>query len=81
MKSRAWLAFLLLLVGCTWSNSLYRARELSGSARKAEREDRTFEAGALWGRVAVKAESAWSRDPEGEKGAEAVAPVAAPVAG
>jgi hypothetical protein len=62
----------MLVTGCTWSNSLYQARQLSGSAAKAEREERTFDAGSLWGQVAVKAESAYVRSPGGRDGAEAL---------
>lgn len=62
----------LLTIGCSWSNSLYHARRLSGSALKAEREDRGFEAGSLWGRAAVKADSAYARSPEGRGGSEAL---------
>lgn len=62
----------IFLAGCTWSNSLYQARRLSNSAAKAEREDRTFDAGSIWGQVAVKAESAYARGPEGRGGAEAL---------
>lgn len=62
----------LMLGGCTWSNALYRARHLAGSAENAERRDRTEEAGALWGQVAVKAESAYARNGTGSKGGEAL---------
>jgi hypothetical protein len=63
---------LLLWTSCTWSNSLYQARRLSGSAVKAEREERSFDAGSIWGQVAVKAESAYARTPNGSAGAEAL---------
>lgn len=62
----------LALAACTWSNSLYSARRLSGSALKAEREERGFDAGTLWGQAAVKAESAFARRPDGADGAEAL---------
>lgn len=63
---------LLLLAGCSWSNSLYHARRLSSSALKAEREERSFEAGSLWGQAAVKADSARARsNPESEDAIEA----------
>jgi len=62
----------LLLTACGWSNALYNARRLSTSAAKAERQDRSFDAGSLWGQVAVKAESAYVRDPEGGHAAEAL---------
>lgn len=62
----------LVLVGCSWSNSLYHARRLSNAAATAEREDRGFEAGNLWGQVVTKADSAFARDPNGASGAEAL---------
>ena len=70
MRRLAWA--LLLLAGCTWSNSLYQARRLSNSAAKAEREERSFDAGSIWGQVAVKAESAYARNAGGAAGAEAL---------
>ncbi len=60
-----------LLAGCTWSNSLYQARSLSGEAARAERGGRPFDAEGLWSQAAVKAESALARSPSGKKGAEA----------
>ena len=63
---------LLLLTGCSWSNSLYHARRLSDSALKAEREERSFDAGSYWGQVAVKADSAYSRNPTGGGSREAL---------
>lgn len=60
------------LVGCTWSNSLYRARQLASSAERAERQDRTEEAASIWGQVAVKAESAYARNAAGRGGGEAL---------
>ncbi len=65
-------ALLLHLGACSWSNSLYQARQLSSAAAKAEREERTFDAGSLWGQVAVKADSAYARNPAGSRGAEAL---------
>ncbi len=65
-------AALLLLAGCAWSNSLYRARTLAADATRAEREHRPGEAQTLWGQVAVKAESAYARSPRGAHGAEAL---------
>ena len=63
----------LLVVGaCAWSNSLYQARLLSGNAVQAERERRPAEAQQLWGQVMVKADSAYARDPQGMRGAEAL---------
>lgn len=49
------------VAGCSWSNALYQARRLSQSALKAEREERGFDAGSLWGQVAVKADSVRAR--------------------
>jgi hypothetical protein len=51
---------------------MYHARRLSQSALKAEREERTFDAGSFWGQVAVKADSAYSRDPAGSNAFEAL---------
>lgn len=63
---------LLLATGCTWSNSLYHARRLSQAAEKAEREGRPFDAGTYWGQAATKADTAYSRSPDGQGGAEAL---------
>ncbi|MEO8478528.1 MAG: hypothetical protein ABI542_02765 [Gemmatimonadota bacterium] len=60
------------LMGCSWSNSLYRARQLASSAERAERQDRTEEAATIWGQVAVKAESAYARNATGRRGGEAL---------
>jgi hypothetical protein len=70
MRWRAVVA-VLVLAGCTWSNSLYQARSLSGEAARAERGGRPFDAEGLWSQAAVKAESALARSPRGKKGAEA----------
>ncbi len=72
LAMRRVLALLLLLTACGWSNALYNARRLSASAAKAERQDRSFDAGSLWGQVAVKAESAYVRNPDGGQAAEAL---------
>jgi tetratricopeptide (TPR) repeat protein len=48
---------------------MYNANRLASSARKAERDGRTFEANNLWGQVATKAESLIVRHP-GSKYAE-----------
>ena len=48
---------LLLLGGCVYYNGMYNANRLARSARKAEREGRTFEANNLWGQVVTRAES------------------------
>jgi tetratricopeptide (TPR) repeat protein len=42
---------------------MYNANRLARSAKKAEREGRTFEANNLWGQVATKAESVLVRHP------------------
>jgi tetratricopeptide (TPR) repeat protein len=42
---------------------MYKADRLANSARKAERDGRTFEASNLWGQVATKAESVLVRHP------------------
>jgi hypothetical protein len=70
--TRALIPVLLLLGGCSWSNSLYSARRLSDAALKAEREERTFDAGSYWGQAAVRADSAYQRDPLGDGGVEAL---------
>lgn len=69
---RRTLVLLLLLTGCTWSNSLYHARRLSQSALRAEREERSFDATSFWGQAAVKADSAFARSPDGASGTEAL---------
>jgi tetratricopeptide (TPR) repeat protein len=72
MMRRTLLVAVLWLGGCAWSNSLYHARRLTNAAERAERENRTFEAGGFWGQVVTKADSAYARDPEGMRGAEAL---------
>ena len=52
-----------LLPGCVYYNGMYNANRLARSARKAERDGRTFEANGLWGQVATKAESVLVRHP------------------
>ena len=52
-----------LLSGCVYYNGMYNANRLARSARKAEREGRTFDANNLWGQVATKAESVVVRHP------------------
>jgi hypothetical protein len=68
----AWSAFQRLLFGltlggtlsgCVYYNGMYRANRMANSARKAERDGRTFEANNLWGQVATKAESVLVRHP------------------
>jgi hypothetical protein len=72
MTRRLLVTALLLLSGCTWSNSLYQARRLAGEAERAEREGRPFDAEGAWSQAAVKAESAFARRPTGRAAAEAL---------
>ena len=60
-----------LLAGCVYYNGMYNAHRLAGSARKAERDGRTFEANNLWGQVATKAESVLVRHPRSKYAEEA----------
>jgi hypothetical protein len=53
-----------LLGGCVYYNGMYNAKRLAGSARKAERDGRTFEANNLWGQVITRAESLVARHPD-----------------
>ena len=43
---------------------MYNTKRLAGSARKAERDGRTFEANNLWGQVITRAESLVARHPD-----------------
>ena len=65
------LACVGLLAGCVYYNGMYNANRLAGSARKAERDGRTFEANNLWGQVATKAESVLVRHPRSKYAEEA----------
>jgi tetratricopeptide (TPR) repeat protein len=60
-----------LLSGCVYYNGMYNANRLASSARRAERDGRTFEANNLWGQVATKAESVVVRHPGSKYAAEA----------
>lgn len=60
-----------LLGGCVYYNGMYNANRLAKSARKAEREGRTFDASNLWGQVATKAESVVVRHPRSKYADEA----------
>jgi hypothetical protein len=61
---RLTLAATLVSTGaCVYYNGMYNANRLARSARKAEREGRTFQANGLWGQVATKAESVVVRHP------------------
>lgn len=71
MRHRLLLAT-LLLVGCSWSNSLYQARRLAGEAERAERSGRSFEAESFWSQAGVKADSALARSPGSGGVAEAL---------
>jgi tetratricopeptide (TPR) repeat protein len=53
-----------LLGGCVYYNGMYNTKRLAGSARKAERDGRTFEASNLWGQVVTRAESLLARHPD-----------------
>jgi tetratricopeptide (TPR) repeat protein len=61
----------VLLGGCVYYNGMYNANRLARSAKKAEREGRTFEATSLWGQVATKAESVIVRHPTSKYAEEA----------
>jgi predicted negative regulator of RcsB-dependent stress response len=66
MTSRALSVALVaaLLGGCVYYNGMYNTKRLAGSARKAERDGRTFEATNLWGQVVTRAESLVARHPD-----------------
>lgn len=66
MTSRAVSIALLagLLGGCVYYNAMYNTKRLAGSARKAERDGRTFQANNLWGQVITRAESLVARHPD-----------------
>ena len=58
------LAVALLLGGCVYYNGMYNTKRLASSARKAERDGRTFEATNLWGQVVTRAETLITRHPD-----------------
>jgi tetratricopeptide (TPR) repeat protein len=58
------LTLAVLLGGCVYYNGMYNTKRLAGSARKAERDGRTFEANDLWGQVITRAESLVARHPD-----------------
>ena len=60
-----------LSAGCVYYNGMYNANRLASSARKAERDGRTFEANNLGGQVATKAESVLVRHPRSKYAEEA----------
>ncbi|HWA57749.1 MAG TPA: hypothetical protein VG692_10875 [Gemmatimonadales bacterium] len=69
---RAWLLLVLLGAGgCVYYNGMYNAKRLANRARKAEAENRTFEATSLWGQVGVKAESVLAQHPRSKYADEA----------
>jgi tetratricopeptide (TPR) repeat protein len=70
MRWAGWLV-VGLLSGCVYYNGMYNANRLARSARKAEREGRTFDANNLWGQVATKAESVVVRHPRSKYADEA----------
>ena len=53
-----------LLGVCVYYNGMYNTKRLAGSARRAERDGRTFEANNLWGQVVTRAESLVARHPD-----------------
>jgi hypothetical protein len=53
-----------LLAGCVYYNGMYNTKRLAGSARKAEREGRTFQANNLWGQVITRADTLVARHPD-----------------
>lgn len=56
----------LSLGGCVYYNGVYNARRLTKEAERAERDGRRFDAQALYGQVATKAESVLARYPRSE---------------
>jgi tetratricopeptide (TPR) repeat protein len=73
MRSARLIRFLVpvLLGSCVYYNGMYNANRLAGSARKAERDGRTFDANNLWAQVATKAESVITRHPTSKYAEEA----------
>jgi hypothetical protein len=62
-----------LLAGCEYYNGKYNTKRLAGSARKAERDGRTFEANNLWGQVITRADTLVARHPDSKYVDEALA--------
>ncbi|MBL0177842.1 MAG: hypothetical protein IPP98_01785 [Gemmatimonadetes bacterium] len=58
---RRLLVGVVLLSGCTWSNSLYQARRLAAEGEAAARNGQAFEAQRAWDLAGVKADSAYAR--------------------
>ena len=63
MRRAALPALALLLGGCVYYNGMYNTERLAGSARRAERDGRPFEATNLWGQVITRADSLVLRHP------------------
>jgi hypothetical protein len=57
--------------GCSYYNGMYNVKQLAGSARHAERDGRTGEAGQDWNLVATKAESVLIKHPHAKWADEA----------
>jgi hypothetical protein len=62
----------LLLGGCVYYNGMYNTKRLAGSARRAERDGRPFEANNLWGQVINRADSLVTRHPHSKYVEEAL---------
>ena len=60
-----------LVGGCVYYNGMYNTNRLAKSARKAERDGRTFEAKNLWGQVITRAETLVVRHPRSKYAGEA----------
>jgi hypothetical protein len=73
LVTRVWAVLLgvALLGGCAYYNGMYNANRLAKSARKAERDGRTFEANNLWGQVVTRAESVVVHHPRSKFAAQA----------
>jgi hypothetical protein len=63
VRRAAPVALALLVGGCVYYNGMYNTERLAGSARRAEREGRPFEATNLWGQVITRADSLVLRHP------------------
>ncbi len=64
MVRARWAVLAFLLGGCVYYNGMYNAKRLAGSARKAERDGRVFEANNLWSQVVIRADSLVTRHPD-----------------
>lgn len=65
------LAGVSLLGGCAYYNGMYNTNRLAKSARKAERDGRTFEATSLWGQVITRADTLLVRHPRSKYAGQA----------